>query len=190
MAAGAVAAEDGEPVAAVLPDERISPILDLQFAVQGERHHRIVRELAPGPHPVRAGRQPLDGIGVRRRLRADAGVHGGRRTVVIDAATGEAMLLAAVSRRGDGNGPMLPMDEVVADGVAPVHMAPRGAVGVVLVEQVPFAAEEDRPVRVVHPPGRRKEMIRRPPRVLRRLRAGGGVSRVSPGNSLLMQLVR
>jgi len=56
---------------------------------------------------------------------------------------------------------MFPVHEITADGVAPVHVAPVGAVGVVLIEQVKHAVELHEAVRVVDPVLRSGEMRRR-----------------------------
>ena len=53
---------------------------------------------------------------------------------------------------------VLPVQHVGADGVAPAHMAPRLAEGIVLVEEVVLALVEDEPVRVVHEVPRRREV--------------------------------
>jgi hypothetical protein len=45
---------------------------------------------------------------------------------------------------------MFPVEQVAADGVPPAHVPPFIAFGVVLVEEVILAIEEDQPVRVVH----------------------------------------
>ena len=46
---------------------------------------------------------------------------------------------------------LLPVNHVAADGVAPVHVAPTPAVGIVLEEQVILAVEVNHPVRVIVP---------------------------------------
>ena len=57
---------------------------------------------------------------------------------------------------------VLPPQQVAAHGVAPAHMPPFVALGVVLVEEVILAVEEDQPVRVVHEVLRRREVEERP----------------------------
>ncbi len=59
--------------------------------------------------------------------------------------------------RGQGYVQMLPVHEVLGDGVSPVHIAPETAVRVILIEQMPFPVLVDHSVGVVHPaPVRRK----------------------------------
>src|ERR1700761_2690656 len=52
---------------------------------------------------------------------------------------------------GNGNGKLMPVEEVSADGVAPAHVSPLIAVGVVLKEEVVLALEEDEAVGIVRP---------------------------------------
>ena len=68
-------------------------------------------------------------------------------------------------RRIEGRGQLLPVDQVGADGVAPVHVAPVPAVGVVLVEEVIFARLPDQAVGVVEPAAPRREVELRPVRL-------------------------
>ena len=56
---------------------------------------------------------------------------------------------------------VLPMDQVLADGMAPVHVSPHGAVRIVLIIEMIDAILEEQPVRVVHPAVGRREMVRR-----------------------------
>jgi len=56
---------------------------------------------------------------------------------------------AVFFRESDGH--FLPVDEIAADGVAPTHVAPGIAEGVVLVEEVVFAVEPDEAVGIVGP---------------------------------------
>ena len=51
----------------------------------------------------------------------------------------------------EGDGQVFPVHEVAADGVPPVHGPPNGFFGVVLIEEVVFSVEVDKPVGVVHP---------------------------------------
>ena len=52
---------------------------------------------------------------------------------------------------GDGDGQFVPVKEVGADGVAPTHVSPLVAEGVVLEEEMVFVLEEDESVGVVGP---------------------------------------
>ena len=60
---------------------------------------------------------------------------------------------------GDSRIKVFPVDEVAADGVSPVHVAPLRSVGVVLEIQVIFAVFIDQTVGVVHPAVERRVMI-------------------------------
>ena len=46
---------------------------------------------------------------------------------------------------------MFPVDEIIADRVAPTHVTPFVAEGIVLIEQVVFAVVINHAIRVVHP---------------------------------------
>jgi hypothetical protein len=59
-------------------------------------------------------------------------------------------------------GQMLPMDEVTADRVAPTHVPPFVAEGIVLIEKMEFTVVIDHTVGVVHPVSFRCEMKLRP----------------------------
>lgn len=54
---------------------------------------------------------------------------------------------------------MLPVDQVAADGMAPMNFLVRGTVGIVLVEQVILALPMDEAVGVIHPVGGRQEVV-------------------------------
>ena len=74
---------------------------------------------------------------------------------VIDGGTGEDHDAVFF---GDGDGKLLPEDEVGGDGVAPAHVAPLIAGGVELEEEVILAVEKDGAVGVVDPVGRGGEV--------------------------------
>ena len=50
------------------------------------------------------------------------------------------------------------MNQVTADRMAPTHMAPFVAKGIVLMEQMVFSLMVDHPVRIVHPVSLWREM--------------------------------
>ena len=77
-----------------------------------------------------------------------------------------------VERLGDRERLLLPVHEVGAGGVAPAHVAPAGAVRVVLEEQVPGAVVVDQAVGVVHPVPLGREVQVRPVLLLRRRNVG------------------
>ena len=62
------------------------------------------------------------------------------------------------------DGQVLPAHEIRADGVAPVHGTPGGAFRIMLIEQMIFAVVEHHAVGIIHPLGRRREVILRPMR--------------------------
>nr|VFJ92482.1 MAG: hypothetical protein BECKH772A_GA0070896_100443 [Candidatus Kentron sp. H]VFJ93361.1 MAG: hypothetical protein BECKH772B_GA0070898_100433 [Candidatus Kentron sp. H]VFK00174.1 MAG: hypothetical protein BECKH772C_GA0070978_100413 [Candidatus Kentron sp. H] len=51
----------------------------------------------------------------------------------------------------DGNGEMLPVDQIPANGMPLTHVAPSVAEGVVLVEQIIFAIRVNETIGIVHP---------------------------------------
>jgi hypothetical protein len=59
---------------------------------------------------------------------------------------------------GERERQMLPVDEIIADRMAPTHVPPFIAKGIVLIEEVVFAVVVDHAVRVVHPVSLRREM--------------------------------
>lgn len=74
-------------------------------------------------------------------------------------ATGKTAVAVEVIAWRQGKGQMLPMDQVSALGVPPIHWPPFGIERVVLVEHVIFATEKHHAVRVVHPARDRRQMI-------------------------------
>ena len=68
---------------------------------------------------------------------------------------------------------MLPVDKVAAPRVSPMHMPPIITVGVMLIKEMKPSVVKDRPVWVVHPQGRRKEMVARSSRIGVGTRDGG-----------------
>src|SRR5229473_2779388 len=77
------------------------------------------------------------------------------------------------------------MNEVLAAHVAPVHVFPPVAVGVVLVEQVVITLEEERAVGIIAPEGGRKNVVDGPRWI--RLRPGGRTlnAGVGPGERVV-----
>ena len=61
--------------------------------------------------------------------------------------------------RGQGNVQVFPVHEVLGNGVSPVHIAPETAVGIILIEQMPFPVLVDHSVGVVHPAPVRGEVV-------------------------------
>ena len=92
-----------------------------------------------------------------------AGVHQQLLAVIhLGSRTGEAA--GAVVRRGirsNGAGQILPMQQVCADRVSPVHRTPLCCVGVVLVKLVVLSLIEREAVRVIHPAHKRGQVVGR-----------------------------
>ena len=61
------------------------------------------------------------------------------------------------------NRKVLPMEHVVADGMAPTHVSPDVALGIVLIEEVVLALVKDESVGIVHEIFSGREVILRTP---------------------------
>ena len=61
----------------------------------------------------------------------------------------------------ESDGLLLPVDEIAAHGMAPRHILPERAVGIVLIIEMPFAAGVEHAVRVIHPSVERCMVIER-----------------------------
>ena len=74
-------------------------------------------------------------------------------------AAGKAPVLVCRRIRGQGGREILPVEQVLTDRVPPVHGAPFGFVGVILIKQVVFPPVIGKAVGIVHPshPGRQVE---------------------------------
>ena len=91
-------------------------------------------------------------LAVRLRLFAYAGVEQQLPAVgQLGRRPRETAILVGGAVGGEGGGQILPVQQVAADGVAPVHGAPYRLVGVILVEQVVLAFIIREAVGVVHP---------------------------------------
>src|SRR5262245_33036282 len=123
----------------MLKDERIAPFVNLRIAVQPFRQDRIGGMLLPFDERVILGnRGPL-----LRKAIANAGVNQHELALLRHrCAAGKDMLLALLLGWPQGDGLMLPVDEVLAAEMAPVHVAPGVAVGIELIEQVIMALVE------------------------------------------------
>lgn len=92
----------------------------------------VASEFLPARQVIIAARHTLRLYAV---VVIDAGVEGDGRAIVIDDGAGpNAAAIGRVRRRRDGDRQLLPMHEVVADGVAPMHIGVVGAIGIVLEE--------------------------------------------------------
>ena len=94
-----------------------------------------------------------------------AAVHGGvekvQPAVLLHRGAGEAALAAFIGLVGvQGDGQLLPVEQVLADGVAPVHGVPHRGLGVVLEKDVVLPLEVAQAVGVVYPAALRLEVQR------------------------------
>lgn len=87
-----------------------------------------------------------------------AGVNQRQHAVVIHGAAGKATVLV-IGRIGcQGDGLVLPADQIAAGRVPPVHGPPVFAIGVMLEEGMIDAVNTDQAVGIVDPAGGRREM--------------------------------
>ena len=94
----------------------------------------------------------IPGLAVRLLFPADAGVKQQLAAVgQLRGRAGETAVFVAGAVRGQGRGQIVPVQQVGADGMAPMHGAPYRLVGVILVEQVVLALVIREAVGVVHP---------------------------------------
>ena len=81
-----------------------------------------------------------------------AGVHEKLSAVLhLDGGAGEAARLVIALIRSQGRGQIVPVEQVRAHRVTPVHGAPLGGVGVILIEHMELPLVEGKAVGVVHP---------------------------------------
>jgi len=148
------------PAIALSPDEGIAEVIALARLGGNLAEHRVAGVLLPGEQVVPANGEAL-GLGFAA-LAAHAGVDQRWHAVVVDGAAGPAAaFVPAAGGRLEGDGQICPVNQVRADGVAPVHVGMVSPVRVVLVEQVYLAVPLDKTVGVVHPVGGRQKMIAR-----------------------------
>ena len=86
---------------------------------------------------------------------------GDARSSVGDAAGEDAALIGRIRRRRDGDGQLLPVDEISAYGMPSVHIGVVGTIGIVLEEELVTTLPVDDAVGVVHPVGGGEEVILR-----------------------------
>ena len=127
----------------------------------------ICGEFGPGAAPVVA---PGEVLGLQCGAGAGFGrvpcVDGDETGLAIGAEAARVVLIhngragedhdSVFLRKGDGE--FLPVEQIGADGVAPAHVAPGVALGIVLVKEVVLAVEPDEAVRVIGPVGLRGEV--------------------------------
>ena len=165
-------AQREQPLPAFPPHPRISKTGDRQM-LRRPRNHGF-RQLPPGTK-VGIGRccqalhlAPLMLAVVEsdfrwRRWRQNARVNQVRRIAVEHRTAAEhAITIVSTGRGRKRNRFMLPVDHVRADRMRPMHRSPERTVGVVLKKHVVTILIEDRAIGIVHPIGRREQMVLRP----------------------------
>ena len=125
--------------------------------------HRVAGILGPGAAPVVA---VGDLLVLQWLFRVVPGVDGDERRLAIFAQT--AGVLPVHHRAagedhhiilfGQSQRQVLPVRQILADGVPPAHVAPRIADRVVLLKEVVLPLEVHHPVGIVHPVDFRREM--------------------------------
>jgi hypothetical protein len=74
-------------------------------------------------------------------------------SIFFDGRAGEtASIVFIFFIRIESNGQLLPMDQIITDRVAPMHLIPLRTVGIVLKKSVILPPEKYKSVWVVHPP--------------------------------------
>ena len=117
---------------------------------------RIFVELVPGHQVIIAGGRG-DGLGISGRVEQK------RRAAIIHGTTAPtAILIIETVFRGEGDGTIAPMDQIIADRMSPMNRAVEGPIGIVLVKKMVLALPFDQPVRIIHPVGGGDKMDARP----------------------------
>ena len=151
------------------PGRRVPEDLGIAEVREAQVEHRVARVLRPGATAVAARGQVL-GLPVVAMARIDGDE--ARRT----GRTAKAARVGLVHHRAaredhhpaffaQGHLQVLPAQEVAAHGVAPAHVSPAVAEGVVLIEEVVLAVEKDEAVGVVHEVAGRGEVEAWPQRL-------------------------
>src|SRR5215470_13766873 len=124
--------------------------------MRGGSENRVPRELRPCQQVViLRDRQPLLRLSV-----ANTGVDNPRAAVARqDGAARVDVRLALVFGWAQSDRQVLPIHQVAAAGVSPVHVPPERTVRIELVEEMVPAAVKDGSIRIVVPVGRRMEVI-------------------------------
>ena len=163
-----IAAANHERPPPFVKNEWIAPVVNFHVAVDCFGQDRVRWVLLPINQVfVLADRGPLFGMVAGGLAAGDAGVENHRLTPAVDVrAARENVLFARLPRRPERDRQMFPMDQVAAARVAPVHVSPVVAVRIVLIEQVVITAVKNGAVGIVHPVGRRQEMVARSARTI------------------------
>ena len=158
---GDVAGNDQMPAIVRPPDKGVAEVAGAGGAQPCRRpgDNRVVRRFRPRCQ-IGAADCSTDDLG------HDAGVEQRGDAVMVDgAARPAAPRIRAAGRRRQRQRQVAPVDAVVADGMAPVDRAMKGAVRVVLVKEMHLSPPVDQAIRIVHPVGWREEMEVGPVRI-------------------------
>lgn len=149
---GVPRADQRPPSAVAAEHERVAEHHHVQ-AGRRARHHRCGQRLPVGQGLVlRHQRTCQTDRAEPGMVPVDAGVDGGRHTLVVDHAPRPAARLVGAARgRGEGDRMMLPVGEIGAGDMAPVDVRVDRGIRVVLEEQVVAVPPTERPIGVVDP---------------------------------------
>ena len=93
---------------------------------------------------------PVDVLRVRHLI-ADPGIHQHQLSLRLHGTSGEAAVLVPPDSGKQGNPLMLPLHQVTADRMAPVHGSPPGTIRKILVKQMIHSFVIDKPVGIIDP---------------------------------------
>ena len=145
------------PVAILAPETMVAELV-AGDARWWRSNHRVCRVAVPGDEII---------IGGERQTRAlfcaaHTGVHQRHHAIVYNRAARKHASRIRATRHGcERDRQMLPGYQIIAHRVTPVHGIPVGTVRIVLIEHVVAVAPADQAVWVVHPAGRRQQVIHR-----------------------------
>jgi len=119
----------------LFPDERITKILVLARLRRNFTQYRVVRILDPCSEIIVAGRKTLGLYFVV--LPCCCSVYQRGNAVIVDSTARKAPGFIRFTRRGRKcDRFVLPVNQVTAGGMSPVHVSPERTQGVVLIEQM------------------------------------------------------
>ena len=148
-------ADHHPPLAVLLPDFGIAKVLDTLWRQQ---HRAMFDEV----HAVAAGGQALNFahlVVIARFAQPDvAGVDQRQHAAIVYRAAGETAVFIELIARRQRDRLMLPVDQIVAGGMAPVHRPPVRIKRVVLIKRVVHAVDADQAVGIVNPAGLRRQV--------------------------------
>ena len=150
----------------------MEPTVDAPYGVVSEtdqaQHgflgdHRVIGELLKRDQVVVKCSGQTGSLAMIRTLPPDPGVEEVDRAIVDDGTPRPATVFVRRAQcRGQGQGQVFPVDEVLAGRMAPANVGVLRAGRVALVEHVVPALPEDEPVGVVHPIGPGRKVRLRP----------------------------